>query len=56
MNNEIQFENLRDIIKYAQKAMLEIHKDQNIYAKNVVMCFSTAKIVFESLKEQIPNV
>ena len=42
---------LDDIIKYAQKAKLELHKDMNVYMKNVVLTYSTSKALFESLGE-----
>lgn len=51
MINSDKLSMLDDVIKYAQKAKLELHKDQNIYTKNIVMAHSTCKALFESLKE-----
>lgn len=42
---------LDDIIKYAQKAKLELYSNQDIYTKNIVMTYSTSKALFESLTE-----
>ena len=47
---------LDDVIKYSQKAKLDLHNNKDIYAKNIVLMFSTSKALFESLKESIPNV
>ena len=51
MMNSDKLQMLDDVIKYAQKAKLELHKDENVYTKNVVMAYSTSKALFESLKE-----
>ncbi len=40
-----------DVIKYAQKAKLSLHKDSDVYTKNTVLAHSTCKALFESLKE-----
>jgi hypothetical protein len=52
MMNTDKLTMLDDIIKYAQHAKLELHKDTKIYTKNIVLGYSTAKALFESLKEQ----
>ena len=51
MMNSDKLSMLDDIIKYAQKAKLELHNDVNVYTKNIVMTYSTSKALFESLKE-----
>ena len=53
MNTDAKFEMLRDLIKYSQKAMIEIHGSENSYTKNIVLAFSTSKALFESLKEKV---
>ena len=51
MMNADKLSMLDDIIKYAQKAKLELHNDVSVYIKNVVMAYSTSKALFESLKD-----
>ena len=53
MINSDKLSMLDDIIKYAQKAKLELHNDQSVYIKNIVLGFSTSKALFESLKESV---
>lgn len=50
MNNSDKLTMLDDVVRYSTKAKLSIHSDKPVYIKNIVMAFSTAKTLFESLK------
>ena len=52
MMNSDKLSMLDDVIKYAQKAKLNLQTDSNVYAKNIVMLSSTSKALFESLKDR----
>ena len=50
MNTSDKLSMLDDIVRYSTNAKLSVHNNKPSYQKNVVMAFSTAKALFESLK------
>ena len=50
MNTSDKLAMLDDVVRYSTKAKLTVHSDLPSYQKNIVMAYSTAKALFESLK------
>ena len=52
MNDTHKLEMLDDVIKSAQSAKMNLHKDRKAYAVDVVKLLGFSKSVFDSLKDE----
>ena len=52
MNDTAKLEMLDDVIKSAQSAKMNLHKDRKLYAVDVAKVLGFSKAVFDSLKDE----